>query len=137
MFLTQLKPACSAGHMLVPCTVVLGGGAGVSRSVTSGPPARASDDGLELVVRQLVDCHDLVQLLGVPGLVLHEVRDANFLHLSEFLEPLHVLVRHLSQQVGNTDRAIFLLLCIVKVKYKKMSVAAVMLLPYTVVYRYH
>lgn len=116
MFLTQLEPACKAtcgtGHMLVPCTVVLGGSAGVSGSVTSGPPARSSDDGLELDVRQLVDCHDLVQLLGVPGLVLHEVRDANFLHLREFLEPLHVLVRHLSQQVRNIDRAIFLLLCI-------------------------
>lgn len=58
----------------------------------------SSDDGLELGVRQLVDGHDLVQLLGVAGLVLHEVGDANFVHLSQFLEPLHVLKRHLRQQ---------------------------------------
>lgn len=59
---------------------------------------RGSDDALQLLISQLVDHHDLRQLLAVPGLVLHEVRNANVLHLSHSLEPVHVFIRHLSPQ---------------------------------------
>lgn len=49
-----------------------------------------SDDGLELLVSQLVDRHDFGQLLDIPCLVLHEVWDADVLHLSQRFQPVHV-----------------------------------------------
>jgi len=66
-------------------------------SVSLCSPA-ASDDGLELLVGQLVDRHDFLQLLGVPGLVLHEVRDADVVHLSQSPQAVHVLKRHLNPE---------------------------------------
>lgn len=49
-----------------------------------------SDDGLELLISQLVDCHDVSQLLSIPCLVLHEVWDADFLHLSRGFQAVNV-----------------------------------------------
>lgn len=49
-----------------------------------------SDDGLELLVSQLVDRHDFGQLLDIPCLVLHEVWDADVLHLSQCFQPVHI-----------------------------------------------
>lgn len=55
----------------------------------------SSDDAPQLLVRQLVGRHDLGQLLRVPRLVLHEVGDADVLHVGQRFEALHVVVRHL------------------------------------------
>lgn len=49
-----------------------------------------SDDGLEFLVGQLVDCHDFGQLLSVPDLVLHKVWNADVLHLSQRSQSVHV-----------------------------------------------
>ncbi len=49
-----------------------------------------SDDGLELLVSQLVDRHDFCQLLGIPRLVLHKVWDADVLHLSKCFQTVNV-----------------------------------------------
>lgn len=49
-----------------------------------------SDDGLKLLVSQLVDCHDFCQLLGIPRLVLHEVWDADVVHLSQCFQAVDV-----------------------------------------------
>lgn len=54
-----------------------------------------SDDAPQLLIRQLVDRHDLGQLLGVSRLVLHEVGDADVLHVSQRFEPFHIFIRHL------------------------------------------
>lgn len=64
----------------------------------------SSGDGPELLVSQLVDRHDFCQLLSILCLVLHEVWDANVLHLSQSSQAVHVFVGHLSTQENNTDR---------------------------------
>lgn len=54
-----------------------------------------SDERLELFISQLVDCHDLLELLCVTCLVLQEVWDSHVLHHSQTLQALHVLIGHL------------------------------------------
>lgn len=49
-----------------------------------------SDDGLQLLVSQLVDYHDFRQLLRIPHLVLHEVWNADVLHLSQCFQSIHI-----------------------------------------------
>lgn len=63
---------------------------GVIRCRCAEACGTGSDDGSELLVSQLVDRHDFGQLLRVPRLVLHEVRDADVLHLSQSFEAVHV-----------------------------------------------
>lgn len=89
-------------HTLLPCTVMVlvlrhaGQGwqccdrfnTGVIRFVQE--PGVGSDNGLELLVSQLVERHDFRKLLGIPRLVLHEVRDADVLHLSQCFQAVHV-----------------------------------------------
>lgn len=49
-----------------------------------------SDDGPELLISQLVHCHDFCQLLCILCLVLHEVWDADVLHLSHSFQAVHI-----------------------------------------------
>lgn len=53
------------------------------------------DERLEFFVGQLVDHHDLLELLGVTCMVLQEVWDAHILHHSQALQTLHILIGHL------------------------------------------
>lgn len=59
------------------------------------------DEDLELFVSQLVDRHDLLELLGIPCMVLQEVWDAHVLHHSQALQALHILIRHLQNVINN------------------------------------
>lgn len=64
-------------------------------SEVTGGVLACSDKRLELFIGQLIDRHDLLELLGVTCLVLQEVRDSYVLHHSQALQALHVLVGHL------------------------------------------
>lgn len=81
----------------------------------------SSDDGLELFVCQLVDRHDFCQLLGVPCLVLHEVWDADVLHLSQCSQAVHIFKGHLSPQRNTRDRISNLLKCKSKISMNHLN----------------
>lgn len=53
------------------------------------------DEGLQLFICQLIDHHNLCQLLSIFLLVLHEMWDADLLHLSQRCQTIHVFKWHL------------------------------------------
>lgn len=62
--------------------------------------ATLRDKCLQFLVWQLVDLHDLLQVLHVPGVVLQEVRHPHVLEYCKFLQAFHVLVGNLHVRRG-------------------------------------
>lgn len=80
-----MKVSRHAGH---DCRCCVSCYSGVLRIVqTQGVD---SDNSLEFLVGQLVDCHDFGQLLSIPHLVLHKVWNTDVLHLSQCFQSVHI-----------------------------------------------
>lgn len=67
----------------------------------SNDSAGSSDDVLQFFISQQVDGHYFLQLLAVPDLVLHEVRDACVLHLSLSFQSIHIFKWYLGRRGRN------------------------------------